>query len=86
MKSAPVTMATKGLGESAVEIGMLYALSATGIALLFDIDWHWALMFAPIAMLGMLVVTVVTVHLLWLMLLGLERFGTFLGLRKSPLS
>jgi hypothetical protein len=79
-------MSTQGFADSLIEIGVLYAMTATGIRLYFATDWLLALLLGPVVMLAMFVAVLILVQLLWVAICGLERCGELLGLRKSPLS
>lgn len=83
---SPKTMAKAGLEQSWVELIVLFALTAVGATLLFDMHWLIAMALTPFMMLAMLLSVMVFVQLLWMTVLGLERIGTACGLRKSPLA
>ena len=75
-----------GLGHSKVELMILYALTATAAIVVMDLHWVVALSVAPGVMLATLLSTLATVQVLWMLVVGMERLGTAIGLRKSPLA
>jgi hypothetical protein len=75
-----------GLGHSKVELMVLYALTATAAIVLMDLHWLLALSVAPGVMLATMFGTLVVVQVLWMLVVGMERLGTAVGLRKSPLA
>ena len=75
-----------GLGHSKVELASLYALTVVVAVVLMDLHWVVASTVAPLIMLATLTSTLVFVQALWMMVVGLERLGSAVGLRKSPLA
>ncbi len=75
-----------GLGHSKVELAVLYVLTATAAVVLMDLHWLVALCVAPAVMLATLFSALVVVQVLWMLVVGMERLGTAVGLRKSPLA
>ncbi len=75
-----------GFGHSKVELAVMYALTVVAAAVLMDLHWAVASSVAPLIMLATLVTTLVVVQVLWMMVVGLERLGSAVGLRKSPLA
>ena len=75
-----------GLGHSKVELMILYALTATAAIVLMDLHWVVALSVAPGVMIATMLSTLAAVQVLWVLVVGMERLGTAVGLRKSPLA
>ena len=75
-----------GLGHSKVELAVLYALTVVAAVVLMDLHWVVASSVAPLIMLATLITTLAFVQVLWMMVVGLERLGSAVGLRKSPLA
>ena len=75
-----------GLGHSKVELASLYALTVVVAVVLMDLHWVVASTVAPLIMLATLTSTLVFVQALWMTVVGLERLGSAVGLRKSPLA
>ena len=75
-----------GLGHSKVELMVLYALTATATVVLMDLHWLVAFSVAPGVMLAAMFSTLAVVQVLWMLVVGMERLGTAVGLRKSPLA
>lgn len=82
----PKIFADSGWAQSGIELLVLYALTTVAAALLMDMHMLVAMSIAPVAMLVMLLGVLVFVQLLWMVIIGLEKLGTAIGLRKSPLS
>ena len=68
------------------EVVLLYVIMVVGLTIFAGIGWPWALVSAPVAMFALYLGLMLVVQVLWLIMLGLERVGTLLGLRKSPLA
>ncbi len=73
-------------GGALMELSVLYVLSWIAIVEFLDVHWFIALSIAPFAILGMLAGVGMLVQLLWMVVVGLDRLWSWLGLRKSPLS
>lgn len=84
--SDPKTMAGSGLAESWVELAMLYLLTVVGSAFAFDLHWLIAMAVSPLIMLAMLAVVLLAVQVLWMLVVGIDRLGNAIGIRKSPLA
>ena len=82
----PKIFADQSWGQSWTEILVLYALTTVGVSLLFGTHTIIAMAIAPVVMVVMLLALLVFVQVLWMVMIGLERLGTAIGLRKSPLA
>jgi hypothetical protein len=82
----PKTLAESGWRESMVELVALYIAITIGATHLFAMHWLVAMLVAPFLMLALLGGIMAFVQVLWLVVVSLERVGTSLGLRKSPLA
>lgn len=82
----PMTLANSGWTNTWVELLVLFALITGAAVHLFDMHWLIAMTVAPVVMLGLLLLVVVTVEALWLLVTSLDRLGAACGLRKSPLA
>lgn len=69
-------------GELVVVFGVTLFVSMT----LLQMNLLVAMITAPFIMLALLLGVMLFVQLLWMLMLGLERMGSALGIRKSPLS
>jgi hypothetical protein len=82
----PKTLAEAGWRESMLELSALYvATSLAGVHLL-SMHWLIAMLVAPFLMLVVLGGIMGLVQALWLLVLSIEKIGTSLGFRKSPLA
>ena len=86
MKNQPKIIAEQSWSQSWTELLILYGLTTIGVNLLLDMQWLIAMAVAPVVMLVMLLALLLFVQVLWMFMLGLEKLGTALGLRKSPLA
>ncbi|MCB1789126.1 MAG: hypothetical protein KDJ27_21015 [Gammaproteobacteria bacterium] len=82
----PKTIAKTGLKDTWLELTVVYGLTLFVLVAMLKMNVILAIVTAPLGMLVAFVATVAFVHLLWITVLGLERIGTSLGMRKSPLS
>lgn len=82
----PKIFADQSWSQSWVELMVLYALTTIGVNLLLGMQWMIAMAIAPVVMVVMLLALLVFVQILWMVIIGLERLGTAIGLRKSPLA
>jgi len=82
----PKTLAETPWGQSRIELLVLLVLTTVGLGLLFDLHWLTALMLAPVVTLGLGLSVMAFVHVFWMLVVGIDRLGTILGLRKSPLA
>lgn len=82
----PKIIADQSWSQSWVELLILYALTTIGVHLLLGMQWMIAMAIAPVVMLVMLLALLVFVQVLWMLMVGLEKLGTAIGLRKSPLA
>lgn len=82
----PKTLAQTPWAESRMELLVLYVLTTVASAMLFDLHWTLAMVVAPGAMLALLIGVAAFVQALWMLVVGMERLGTLIGIRKSPLA
>lgn len=82
----PKIFADSGWSQSWIELTILYSLTSVAAALLLDMHWLVAMSVAPAIMLALLLAVMAFVQVLWMLVVGLERIGTALGMSKSPLS
>ena len=73
-------------GGAVMELSVLYVLGWIVIVEFLDVHWFIALSIAPFAILGMLAGVGMVVQLLWMVVVGLDKLWSMLGLRKSPLA
>lgn len=84
--SQPKILVESAWRDAVTELGTLYVITTVGAAHLLSLNWLLAMVLAPVIMgVGLLIVTV-SVQLLWAVIVGLDRLGHTLGLRKSPLA
>lgn len=72
--------------QSSVELLVLYGLTVMAAVIILDMHWFIAMVAAPFIMLALLLAVMLLVQVLWLLVVGIDRLGTALGIRKSPLS
>lgn len=82
----PKIFADSGWSQSWIELAVLYSLLMVGATIVLDMHWVVAMSVTPVLMLGLLLAVLVTVQVLWMLVIGLEKLGTAAGLRKSPLA
>jgi hypothetical protein len=82
----PKTLAQTPWGQSWIELLVLYVLTTVATGMLFDLPWTLAMIAAPVIMLGVFVAVVALVQSLWMLVVGIDKVGSAVGLRKSPLS
>ncbi len=82
----PKTLAETPWGQSRIELLVLLVLTTIGTGLLFDLHWVTALLVAPLVTLGLGLGVMAFVHVFWMMVVGVDRLGEMVGLRKSPLA
>lgn len=82
----PKTMHRGGADRSPADLALAYALASMAVIFVFDVHWVYGMAVAPLVMLAMLAAIALFVQLLWMLVLGMERVGQLVGLRKSPLS
>lgn len=82
----PKTLAESGWRESMTELVALYIAITIATAYLLSMHWMVAMLVAPFLMLALLGGIMAFVQVLWLFVVSLERVGTSLGFRKSPLA
>lgn len=72
--------------DAGMELSALFLI--TTVATIQWLEWHWlmAMLAAPFLIGAGLLVLMLAVHLLWLIVVGIDRLGRALGIRKSPLS
>jgi len=72
--------------QSKIEILVLFALTTVATTLMLDMHWLVAMSISPVVMLAMLLALMAFVQVSWMLVVGLEKLGSAIGLRKSPLS
>jgi hypothetical protein len=82
----PKTLIPRSRRETAIELAALYVLTTVAIVQLLSMHWLVALFVAPFIIGGALLALIVLINLLWLTMIGIDRLGALLGIRKSPLS
>lgn len=82
----PKTLAQTPWGQSWIELLVLYALTTVATGMLLELHWTMAMLVAPLVMLGLFVGVATFVHSLWMVIVGMEKLGAAVGLRKSPLA
>lgn len=65
---------------------MLYVIASIAAAHLLSMHWLLAMLVAPFLMLVVIGGLALFVQVLWMLVLGLEKIGTSVGFRKSPLA
>jgi hypothetical protein len=84
--SQPKILVQSAWRDAIMEVSTVYVLTTIGAVHLLSLHWLFAMLLAPFLMgAGLLTVTVM-VQLLWAATVGLDRLGSALGLRKSPLA
>ena len=83
--NSPKTLAESPWGQSWIEILVLYVLTTVGAGMLLELHWLVAMLVAPFFMLALSLGVMASVHALWMLVIGLEKLGGAVGLRKSPL-
>lgn len=86
MKKQPKTFANVCWRNSWAELSLCYLLTTVVGAHLLDMHWLATMAVAPFAMLATLLGVATLVQLLWMFVVGLEKLGTVVGLRKSPIA
>ncbi len=82
----PKTLVDNGLRDSMMELSALYLVSTVAAMQWLSVPWLLAMLVAPLIMAAGLLGLIVVVQVLWVLVVGLDRIGGLLGLRKSPLS
>ena len=82
----PKLWSEAGRGQSSVELLVLYGLTVMAAVIILDMHWFVAMVAAPFIMLALLLGVMVLVQVLWMLVVGLDRLGSALGIKKSPLS
>lgn len=82
----PKTLVDPIWRESALELIMMYVVALVGAVHLLDMHWFLAMLVAPFIMGAALLAIIVVIHTLWLIVVGIDKLGAKLGIRKSPLS
>lgn len=82
----PRTLVDTTWNDVTKELGALYLVTTVAAMQWLSVHWLLAMLLAPVLIAGGLLVLVAGVHLLWVLVVGLDRLGGLLGLRKSPLS
>ena len=81
----PKMFSEAGWNQSMVELAVLYALTTVVAVLYLDVHALIAMALSPVVMVAMLLGVALIVQVLWMVVLGMEKAGTFVGFRKSPL-
>lgn len=82
----PKTIAASAWKEIGLELGILYIVTSIATAHLLGMHWLVAMAVAPFMVLVIIAGLVLFVQILWMLVLGLEKIGTSMGFRKSPLA
>ncbi len=82
----PKTVAQSAWRESLLELGVLYIAASIAASYLLSMHWLLAMLVAPFIVLVLIASLVLLVQLMWMFITALEKIGTSLGLRKSPLA
>lgn len=82
----PKTLAESPWGQSWIEILVLYVLTTVGAGMLLHLHWLIAMVTAPFIMLVLLLGVMALVQIMWMVVLGMEKVGSAVGIRKSPLA
>ena len=69
-----------------LELGVLYVITSIAAAHVLSMHWLLAMLVAPFLVMVVLAGLVLFVQVLWILVLGLEKIGTSMGFRKSPLA
>jgi hypothetical protein len=68
-----------------VEIATLYVLTAIAVTYWFELHWLAAFGLSPMFVGLILLTLLVCVQVLWVLVVGIDRLGAAIGIRKSPL-
>ena len=82
----PKIFAESGWRQSSIELLVLYGLTVMAGSIILEMHWAVAMLAAPFMMIALLLAVMVFVQVLWVLVVGLDRIGSALGIRKSPLS
>ena len=82
----PKTLTETGWHECTGELIALYVTCTLGVSFWLSVHWSSAMLIAPLAMVGVLAAIFTLVQVMWLFVVSLEKVGTSIGLRKSPLA
>lgn len=82
----PKTLVQSAGNDNVMELGALYLVTVVATVQWLSVAWPMAMLLAPLIIGVGLLGLFIAVHLLWLFVVGLDRIGSALGLRKSPLS
>jgi len=82
----PKIFSESGWGQSSIELVVLYGLTVVVATIVLDMHWVIAMAAAPFMMLALLLALMVFVQVLWILVVGIDRIGAAIGVRKSPLS
>ena len=81
----PKTFSQTCWRECTTELVALYIACALGAAHWLSLHWSSAALVAPIVMAGVLAAIFVLVQTMWFVVVSLEKVGTSMGFRKTPL-
>ena len=82
----PKTIAASAWKDSWLELSVLYVITSIAAAHLLSMHWLLAMLVAPFLVLVIVSGLVLFVQVLWMLVLGMEKIGTSMGFRKSPLA
>ena len=80
------TMIESTWRDSLLELSALYVVAAIAIVQLLSMHWLVAIAVTPFLLAAALFGVAVFVQSLYLIVVGLDRVGSALGMRKSPLA
>lgn len=84
--SQPKLIVRSAWRESLMELSAIYVVTVVAAAHLLSVHWLVAMVLAPLVMGAALFGVVLSVEVLYTAMVGLDRVGSALGLRKSPLA
>ena len=82
----PKAIARSAWRDSMMELSAIYLIAVVGCFHLLSSHWLVAIVLAPVIMGAALLAVILIVESLYLLMVGIDRLGSALGLRKSPLS
>ena len=82
----PKAIARSAWRDSMMELSAMYLVTVVACVHLLSSHWLVAMILAPVIMGGALLAVIMLVEMLYLFMVGIDRLGSALGLRKSPLS
>ena len=82
----PKLYAKSSLNQLSTELVTLFVLTTVAVTHLMDTNWLIAASLSPFVMLGAGVAIALMVEVLWMVVVGVDRLGNAVGIRKSPLA